>query len=120
VKSRGTRWGTFLAVVAAILPSAGCGSIRPKPYYVALPTADATTAAYGHSDPGEIQLVAGHDDERAYVLLGLVEGGGGEWRPSPVWVQQLREAAAELGADTVLDVHLDVYSLRGIAARRRP
>jgi hypothetical protein len=82
---------------------------------------DGTKARFPPSDPFAVKLVAGLDDEDAYIVLGTVFGGEtGGLGAAPSYVDALRRAAAAIGADTVLDVHVEGWGLTGLAARRKP
>jgi hypothetical protein len=79
---------------------------------------DGAKTRFAPSDPAVVKLVAGADDEDAYVVLGKVFGGeAGSLGASPPYADALRRAAALIGADAVLDVHVDGWGLSGIAAR---
>jgi hypothetical protein len=81
---------------------------------------DGEKARFAPSDPTAVKLVAGVDEQDAYVVLGLVFGGEtGQVGPPPSYVEALKSAAAAIGADTVLDVHVTGRGLAGLAARRK-
>ncbi len=81
---------------------------------------DGEKTRFPPTDPLTVKVVAGVDDEDAYILLGTVSGGeSGGLGKAPSYVDALRRAAAAIGADAVLDVHVEGRALTGIAARRK-
>jgi hypothetical protein len=70
--------------------------------------------------PVDVLLLAGRDRLDAYVVLGVVSAGdnGGIGSDPRTYGDNLRRLAALLGADVVLDVHVE-GGLAGLAARRR-
>jgi len=81
---------------------------------------EAAKVRFAPTDPRAVTLVAGLDDEDAYIVLGTVSGGeSGGLGDAPSYVAALKRAAAAIGADAVLDVHVEGATLTGLAARRR-
>jgi hypothetical protein len=75
---------------------------------------------FAPTDPLAVKLIVGVDDEEAFIVLGIVSGGEtGGLGDAPSYVAALKRAAAAIGADAVLDVHVEGPTLTGLAARRK-
>lgn len=112
-RQRASRAGTVAVLVASIALTAGCGV-----YQAGVRTGPSVGRSLPPVDATQVQLFGGDDPALGGEEVGFVVGVADvdeEW----LALQRLRNAAAKLGADAIVDLRFEVLQSSQIVARGR-
>lgn len=108
-----TRLASLVLCLGALAVSSGCGV-----YQVGVRTGPSAAELLPPVDPAQVQLFGGDDPALGGQEVGFVVGVSDvdeEW----LAMQRLRNAAAKLGADAIVDLRFEVLDSSQIVARGR-
>lgn len=88
--------GSFLALLIAAVVISGCVTVRSIPY--------DTTARQPKPNDFPIPILESNSTNRPYIVIGVVQANAGKLHDPRDTLEQLRQAAREMGGDALMDL----------------